>query len=159
MTDLISAARRLLASQLPFDVVNTLFEQTLPRQIILNLYPSGQGISPHVDLPARYADGIVGVSLMGGCVMSFTRDQGEKSDKVSLWRPDGSGVEEERHDLYLPPRTIYVLTGPARWDWAHGISSKTEDLVQGESGVQTILRDLRVSATFRWMKEGADILW
>lgn len=119
--------------------MGTLFEQSLARQVILNLYPPGQGITPHIDLPNRYADGIIGVSLLGGCVMTFQRG-------------------DERHDIYLPERTVYVMTGEARWEWSHGIEARKEDLVNTGRGIETKVRGTRVSMTFRWMSKGADVL-
>ncbi|WWD07735.1 hypothetical protein V865_005837 [Kwoniella europaea PYCC6329] len=139
--DLIRSLNTLLESRLPLDTINLLFDQPLARQVILNLYPPGEGISPHIDLPNRYADGILGCSLTGGCVMALSRDG-------------------EEHRIYMPPRTVYVLSGEARWEWHHGIEGCFEDIVEEEygQGAVTILRDLRVSVTFRWMKEGADLL-
>jgi alkylated DNA repair dioxygenase AlkB len=121
--------------------MDVLFDQPLARQVILNLYPPGQGISPHIDLSNRYADGIIGVSLLGGCTMVFERDG-------------------ERYDVYRPERTVYVLTGEARWEWSHGIEGRLEDKVRGkgEEEVETRLRSTRVSVTFRWMRDGADVL-
>lgn len=130
---------QLLGSLLPVDITDTLFEQPLARQVILNLYPPGQGISSHIDLPNRYADGIIGVSLLGGCVMAFRRG-------------------DERYGICLPERTVYVMTGEARWEWSHGIEGRMEDVVEGQRGVETKLRGTRVSMTFRWMRDGADVL-
>lgn len=144
--DLLDTLDALLRSRLPAMVHSIAFDQGLARQVILNLYPPGQGISPHIDLPNRYADGIVGVSLVGGCCMTFTKESEIES-------------ETARHQVYLPPRTVYVLTGEARWDWAHGIEARDRDIVSDDSGGQvTLLRDTRVSVTFRWMKEGGHVL-
>jgi len=129
----------LLAPLLPPETHALAFSQPLARQAILNLYPPGTGITPHIDLPGRYADGIVGVSLVGGCVMTLTRGQ-------------------ERHDVYLPPRTVYVLSGEGRWKYEHGIPARSLDVVQDEHGEVTLPRDLRVSVTLRWMKDGAGLL-
>lgn len=138
--DLLRHLQAVLEPVLPSDAREVTFNQNLARQVILNLYPPGQGIASHIDLPNRYADGIVGVSLTGGCVMSFTR-------------------QHERYDVYLPPRTVYVMTGEARWQWAHGIEERNEDLVEMPGGdAVTLLRDTRVSVTFRWMKQGGEIL-
>jgi alkylated DNA repair dioxygenase AlkB len=116
------------------------FKQPLSRQAILNLYEPGQGISPHIDLPHRYADGIVGASLAGGCVLVLER-------------------AGERHDVYLPPRSVYVFSGEVRWEWTHGIPGREYDVVLEDCGEEmTLPRDVRVSATLRWMKEGADLL-
>ncbi|WVQ98001.1 hypothetical protein IAU59_005121 [Kwoniella sp. CBS 9459] len=138
---LLNDVRELLQPYITVETARTLFDQPLARQVILNLYPPGEGITPHIDLPNRYADGIIGCSLIGGCVMTFQKG-------------------EERHDVYLPPRTVYILSGESRWEWTHGIEGREHDVVEREGGQgrETILRDLRVSVTFRWMKEGADIL-
>lgn len=138
-TRVLDDLRQHLGPHLSPKMMETLFEQSLARQVILNLYPPGQGISPHIDLPNRYADGILGVSLLGGCVMTFERG-------------------DERHDVYLPERTVYVMTGEARWEWTHGIEGRSEDLVENGRGVETKLRGTRVSMTFRWMQDGADVL-
>ena len=144
LSDLIENLEGLLDSSLPPNLKHTVFHQPLARQVILNLYPPGTGITPHVDLPNRYADGILGVSLIGGAVMSFT-----KMDFIS----------EERYDVYMPLRSVYVMTGGARWDWNHGIEATMEDMVEEEEGrVRTMLRETRLSATFRYMKEGGDVL-
>lgn len=147
-----SALLELLQPLLPADVLDTALRQPLARQAILNLYPPGQGISAHIDLPRRYADGIVGVSLTGGCVLTLQRAD-------TAMRETGYGsAEGERHDVYLPPRSVYVLSGESRWDWAHGIEGRVADTVCDGSGTVTLPRDMRVSVTLRWMKEGAGVL-
>ncbi|WRT64823.1 uncharacterized protein IL334_001759 [Kwoniella shivajii] len=141
ITELVFIIKDILRSRLSDEMIDLLFNQSLARQVIMNLYPPGEGITPHIDLPNRYADGIIGCSLTGGCVMSLSE-------------------ENTIHRVYIPPRTVYVLSKEARWEWYHGIDGCEEDLVEKEdgTGVETILRDLRVSVTFRWMKEDADIL-
>lgn len=136
LDDLLASS---LASLLPPEVSRLAFSQPLARQAILNLYPPGTGIAPHIDLPNRYADGIVGVSLIGGCVMTFRRG-------------------DEQHDVYLPPRSVYVLSGEARWDWTHGIAYRYQDIVSDHDRVVTLPRALRVSVTFRWMSDAAGLL-
>jgi alkylated DNA repair dioxygenase AlkB len=139
LLELQNTVRTLLEPLLPGSDFRIALERPLARQIILNLYPPGEGISPHIDLPNRYADGIIGVSLTGGTTMTF--QNGEK-----------------RYDAYMPERTIYVMTGEARWEWSHGIEGRNSDLVERKDGVETRLRSTRVSVTFRWMKEGAEVL-
>ena len=146
------ALLELLEPLLPPDVLDIALRQPLARQAILNLYPPGQGISPHVDLPRRYADGIVGVSLTGGCVLTLQRAD-------AAMKETGYGaVIGERYDVYLPPRSVYVLSGESRWDWAHGIEGRLSDTVESDGGTTTLPRDMRVSVTLRWMKEGAGLL-
>lgn len=146
-----------------------LFSQPLSRQAIINLYPAGTGITPHIDLVGRYADGVVGCSVIGGCVMTFSKVSVASVASVANQSQDEE-KQEERHDVYLPPRSVYVLSGPARWDWTHGIDARSEDVVERkgkrykcklekeEMGTETILRDLRLSITFRWLKPGANVL-
>ena len=145
---LLEALRNALQPRISLTSTETVFERPLARQVILNLYQPGQGISPHVDLPNRYDDGILGVSLVGGTVMSFSKHDTDDSTREN----------QERYDVYLPPRSVYLLTGEARWDWAHGIEGRLEDVVQATNGVETLLRETRVSVTFRWMKEGGEVL-
>lgn len=147
-----SAIVELLRPLLPADVLDVALRQTLARQAILNLYPPGQGITPHVDLPRRYADGIVGVSLTGGCVLTLARAD-------ASMRETGYGASEgERYDVYLPPRSVYVLSGESRWAWSHGIEGRMADAVSDGERTATLPRDMRVSVTLRWMKDGAELL-
>ena len=129
------------------------------RQAIINLYQPGEGISDHIDLLDRYDDGIVGVSFISGCVMRFGKpDHGHHHDQLS---PQDS----QYTNLYLPPRSVLVLVGDARYKWTHGIPSRRLDLVQDEIEPQTthdgeksswLDRQLRLSVTFRWLLPGAD---
>jgi alkylated DNA repair dioxygenase AlkB len=132
----------LLKPLLPSEGFDTAIKQSLARQAILNLYSPGEGITSHIDLPSRYADGIIGVSLTGGCTMTFTHEETER-----------------RHDVFVPARTVYVMCGEARWEWSHGIEGRVEDVVQVDGDrLETRLRSTRVSVTFRWMQTGADVL-
>ncbi|KAM0792764.1 hypothetical protein ACM66B_002538 [Microbotryomycetes sp. NB124-2] len=124
---------------LPQETYDNIFNSKLPRQVIMNLYKPGQGISRHVDLPSRYGDGIVGVSLCGSTVMEFERD---------------STV----HALLLRPGDVYVLSGEARWDWKHGIAHRLQDLVSDGDDAYELYRRTRMSITLRRMKNGADLV-
>ena len=120
------------------------------RQAIINLYRPGEGISPHVDLLRRFGDGIVGVSLGdGGVPMRFARAEAGDGDEYEVW---------------LPSRSVLVLTGEARYKWTHGIAPRLRDKVEvvaaGEEGDGWMWqeRGVRVSVTFRWLLPGADIV-
>lgn len=143
----------LLSTELPEEIIATLFHpcsaDASSRQIILNLYRPGEGITPHIDLPGRYADGIMGVCLGSGCAMDFERREAnpEQEDR------------QDKYSVYMPARTIYCMTGDARWKWAHGIPSRDQDVIADPQGqVRTVLRDVRISITLRWMKPGAEVL-
>lgn len=136
-----------LLSPLPEPLKYLIFSQTRPRQAILNLYFPGQGITPHIDLPTRYEDGIVGISLGSSTVMDFS--------PVNAKSGEGKLV----HSLRLRPGDVYVLSGAARWEWAHGIAYREEDWVEDEGGeAMQIRRGVRMSITLRRMREGAELL-
>ncbi|MCB1532300.1 MAG: alpha-ketoglutarate-dependent dioxygenase AlkB [Alphaproteobacteria bacterium] len=97
-----------------------------PNQAIVNEYLPGQGISAHVDCVPCFSDTIASLSLGSGAVMQFTNGQ-------------------ERHDLYLDPRSLIILSGPARYEWAHAIPARKSDVVDGFK----IERIRRISLTFR----------
>jgi alkylated DNA repair dioxygenase AlkB len=97
-----------------------------PDQAIVNEYLPGQGISAHVDCVPCFADTIASLSLGSGAVMQFTTGQ-------------------EKYDLYLEPRSLVTLSGPARYEWAHAIPARKSDTVNGFK----VERGRRISLTFR----------
>ncbi|KAJ7073260.1 hypothetical protein B0H15DRAFT_869301 [Mycena belliarum] len=142
LRELLSTVSDLLALELPPEVHALLFppSPTYARQAILNLYRPGEGIAPHVDLPARFGDGIVGVSLGSGCAMRFTEAETDGAEAVRL---------------FLPAQSVLVLSGEARYGWTHGIEQRTADFVKGEGMIE---RGTRMSITFRWLLPGADVV-
>ncbi len=99
-----------------------------PDQIIVNEYEPGQGISAHVDCVPCFGDVIASLSLGSGAVMQFTNLH--------------SG---EKQDIYLQERSLIILSGPARYEWAHAIPSRKSDTVHGFKKERT----RRLSLTFR----------
>jgi hypothetical protein len=55
------------------------------------------------------------------------------------------GAQPQRKMVYLPPRSLLVLRGDARYTWSHGIASRHRDKVDQ----QLLPRGRRVSLTFR----------
>ncbi|KAJ7141875.1 hypothetical protein C8R43DRAFT_1016728 [Mycena crocata] len=149
LVGLLSTMASLLAPSLPPEIHALLFpkEPTHARQAILNLYHPGEGITPHVDLLSRFGDGIVGISLGSSCVMQFSRVENKE------------GAEDVRPlQLFLPERSMIVLSGDARYDWTHGIEKRTVDLIGGADANQIVERGVRLSITFRWLLPGADVV-
>ena len=169
---LLETISTLLQPLLPPQTYDLLFpvNPTSARQAIINLYQPGEGITPHIDLLGRYGDGIIGVSLSSSCIMRFDRaEPGQSEDERTRW------------DLYLPERSIVILSREARYDWTHGIDKKKRDFVspptinntdQVTSSLDTnspntslrtsngtwIDRGTRLSITFRWLLPGADVV-
>lgn len=66
------------------DTTSRSIQPCASRQLILNLYQAGQGLSPHVDLPHRFGDGIILCSFGGATVMEFERTEPEGNAERSL---------------------------------------------------------------------------
>ena len=175
---LLESISTLLKPILPPQTYDLLFpaNPTRARQAIINLYQPGEGITPHIDLLGRYGDGIIGVSFNSSCVMRFDKAEnpgGTQNDKD----------KSSRWDLYLPERSIIVLSREARYNWSHGIDKKKRDYVslpadqvtnttsrpdtisnsssslsQRVSDGTWIDRGTRLSITFRWLLPGADVV-
>ena len=90
-------------------------------ETLVQRYPPGASIGRHRDAPAFGA--VIGVSLLSACRMRFHR---------------GSGRARQVAALDLPPRSVYVLDGPARTIWQHSIPPT---------------RALRYSITFRTLRK------
>ena len=149
----------------------------------MNAYAPGEGIAPHVDLPGRYDDGVVGVSLGSGCAMRFARarageqcggregrkkTEGREGSEESEGRGKREQIQEaddddddEACEVYLPVGSVLALTGDARYAWTHGIAGRFEDVVEGATDgapPAVLARGLRISVTFRWLLPGADVV-
>jgi alkylated DNA repair protein (DNA oxidative demethylase) len=76
-------------------------------ETLISRYPPGAGIGWHRDAP-MFGPRVVGLSLLSACTMRFQR------------RRAGG---RETHAEHLAPRSVYALTGAARWSWQHSIPS------------------------------------
>jgi len=99
-------------------------------QVTINEYTPGQGIGSHVDTLTAFEDGLLIITLNGGIVMEF-RKVGTTNNVKKL--------------VYLPPRSLILLSGDARYKWEHMIVSRSTDTVDGK----VLPRKLRVSLTLR----------
>lgn len=97
-----------------------------PNQTIVNEYEPGQGISAHIDCVPCFDDTIASLSLGSGAVMLFTK-------------------ADQKEEIYLEPRSLIVLSGKARFRWAHAIPARKSDMVAGFK----VERNRRISLTFR----------
>jgi alkylated DNA repair protein alkB family protein 8 len=100
-------------------------------QLTVNNYAPGDGIGSHVDTLSAFGDGLISISLNGGIVMEFRKVGGE-----------GEGTKKL---VYLPPRSLLLMSGPARYEWEHMIVTRTTDTHNGI----VLPRTLRVSLTLR----------
>ena len=66
-----------------------------------------------------------------------------------------SGCIEEKVPVCLPPRSLLVLSGQARYLWTHGIATRHFD--QDQVAMTTVPRGVRVSLTFRTVRKHPNI--
>src|SRR5262245_31492824 len=87
-------------------------------QLLVSRYPPGAGIGWHRDAP-MFGPVVAAVSLLAPARIRFRR---------------GEAGARETYPLDLAPRSLYLLSGPARSAWQHSLSP---------------VRSLRYSLTFR----------
>ena len=95
-------------------------------QMTVNEYKKGDGIGSHIDTISAFGDGLLSLSLNSGIIMEFRRGT-------------------EKKFVFLPPRSLLALTGPARYEWEHMIVTRHTDMHNGI----LIPRSLRISLTLR----------
>ena len=106
--------------------IDASFER-FPENCVINEYLPPLGIGPHKDY-AAFGPTIACVSLGSDIVIDFTNPQ--RNQKVQI---------------DVPVRSLWVITGEARSLWSHGIATRLADVVNGVRR----RRDRRVSITFR----------
>ena len=94
------------------------------QEVLITRYEPGAGIGWHRDAP-MFGPRVLGVSLVGSCRMRFQRTVNGKRQTA---------------EAVLSPRSLYVLTGAARFSWQHAIPPGKE---------------WRYSVTFRTLKDTA----
>ena len=78
-------------------------------QVLVAEYREGTPLGWHRDVP-DFED-VVGVSLLSEAVMRFRPDPPDA--------PKRSGIVK----LAVQPRSVYLLRGPARWEWQHSVTA------------------------------------
>lgn len=99
----------------------------LPHIHVLDLHAEGS-IKPHIDSIKFCGEVIAGLSLLSSCVMRF-------SDEAN----------KETADVFLKKRSLYVMSGPARYEYRHEILGSSSSyfnsaLVPRERRISAILR-------------------
>lgn len=82
-----------------------------------------------------FEDSILSLSLGSACIMDFK-------------------CENDRATVLLPPRSLLIMSGEARYAWSHGICPRHSDIVETTNGITTQGRGTRVSFTFRKVRRG-----
>ncbi|KAL2630227.1 hypothetical protein R1flu_014913 [Riccia fluitans] len=130
-------------------------EPSLPLdQLTINEYPKGVGLSPHIDTHSAFEGSILSLSLAGSCVMEFRRysDESKDESRIRIAGDKELGKNQmERRALFLPPRSLLLLSGEARYRWHHYIPHHKIDHVNDEVVERG---SKRVSFTFRKVRRG-----
>eukprot|EP00924_Labyrinthula_sp_SR-Ha-C_P008512 maker-scaffold_32-snap-gene-2.61-mRNA-1 protein AED:0.00 eAED:0.00 QI:61/1/1/1/1/1/2/1286/327 len=98
----------------------------LSDQATVNEYNRGEGIAQHVDTHSAFTEAIASLSLGSSGVFFFES-------------------RFEKFSIYVPRRSLFVMTGESRYEFTHQMPQRVTDLIDGR--VQ--LRRRRVSVTFR----------
>jgi alkylated DNA repair dioxygenase AlkB len=51
----------------------------------------------------------------------------------------------DTQDVYVEDGSLYIMSGPARWNWTHEIKGLKTDIIDGKR----VKRNTRISITFR----------
>ena len=93
----------------------------------VNEYPPGVGLSPHIDTHSAFEGLIFSLSLAGPCIMEFRRyaeggwpPKASSSTDIKIENPETTS-NFLRRAIYLPPRSMLLLSGEARYAWNHYI--------------------------------------
>ena len=85
------------------------------------------GLSPHVDTHSAFEDLIFSLSLAAPCIMEFRRyANGGLLPRVASGSVKNVESPEDdpnfiRKAIYLPPRSMLLMSGEARYAWHHYI--------------------------------------
>jgi alkylated DNA repair protein alkB family protein 7 len=90
-------------------------------------------LTAHVDSIKFSGDLVAGISLLSPCIMRLVPDDA----------PDEGWV-----DLYLPPLSLYALTGVARYRYSHQLLPRNEKFTKENEEI-AVERDHRLSVIFR----------
>nr|AKM76732.1 RNA-binding (RRM/RBD/RNP motifs) family protein [Monsonia marlothii] len=126
-------------------------------QLTVNEYPPGVGLSPHIDTHSAFEGLIFSLSLAGPCLMEFRRyaqgawfPKAGSSVDMDAENPDNSS-NFSRKAIYLPPRSMLLLSEEARYAWHHYIPHHKIDMVN-DNVIKRSSR--RVSFTLRKVRTG-----
>ncbi len=108
------------------------------QQLIINEYQPGQGISNHIDDTKQFGPYVLTLSLGDGIEMDFTKNK-ESSNSLQ------ESSIKECIPIYIPRRSVYLLTEDARYTYMHGIKKRKNDIINGMKRP----RSTRISLTFR----------
>nr|XP_022903427.1 alkylated DNA repair protein alkB homolog 8 [Onthophagus taurus] len=106
-----------------------------PDQLTINYYKPGDGIAPHIDTHSAFEDPILSLSLGSSAVMEFK-------------------LKDKRANIFLPQRSLAILSGESRYCWSHAIIGRKYDIIPKQGRFTVHKRSVRTSFTFRKVLQG-----
>lgn len=106
----------------------------------IDLHKDGE-LNAHVDSVRFSGDVVAGLSLVSSSIMRFIPDDGEGDSR-------GDDLSRGWVDLYLPPRSLYVMSGVARYHYSHQLLPSGSVFTYNDKPI-VVERDQRLSVIFR----------
>lgn len=101
-------------------------------------------LNAHVDSIKFSGELVAGISLLSASIMRLIPDKDSDENK------DVDNLEGGWVDLYLPPLSLYVLTGVGRFRYSHQLLPNNSIFTSPEDGKEIVVeRDHRLSVIFR----------
>ena len=127
---------------------------------LLNCYQPGDGVAPHTDDQQFWTGWVLGLSLGSDVTMLFHPPRNANAccgclpsaaagADAGVAAGGGDAAAAAPVAVRLPARSLYVLTGDARWTYRHEIVRTGADWVAG----QAVARHYRASVTWRGISE------
>jgi alkylated DNA repair protein alkB family protein 7 len=106
-------------------------------------------LNAHVDSVRFSGDLVAGISLLSPSIMRLMPDNDDSEDKAK--EQDTDTIQHLGHvDLFLPPRSLYALTGVGRYRYSHQLLPDASVFTNPTDGVEIkVKRDHRLSIIFR----------
>lgn len=106
----------------------------------IDLHKVGE-LNAHVDSIRFSGDVVAGLSLVSASIMRFVPDDGTGDSK-------GDDLSQGWVDLYLPARSLYVMSGVSRYHYSHQLLP-SGSVFTNEGKPIAVERDHRLSVIFR----------
>ena len=120
------------------------------QQLTVNQYLPGQGIAPHIDTESCIGPIIPVINLGSGITMLLEKRKHNNNDDND--NTSSTTTRIKKH-VWLPRRSLLILSGESRYLYTHGIAPRVNDKVKGT----LIPRQIRLSLTFRQVLYPGDI--
>jgi alkylated DNA repair protein alkB family protein 7 len=122
-------------------------------------------LNAHVDSVRFSGDLVAGISLLSPSIMRLVpdpdsyidNDNNNSDDNSNKNNDDGQrsvprdqSQDQGRVDLFLPPRSLYALTGVGRYKYSHQLLPDSSTFTSPTDGKEiVVIRDHRLSVIFR----------